>query len=200
MKGLITDEEKTWKRKIHFLPWWFRRLLCLGVSVVNSLRLRSISKEFILCSLLFYPLINCKMFCMITTPVFLNAIVCFNTPSVVFVFWYKYRLFSMRVILGRYASFSAWNLNYIYIYIYFPFIIIIFGGGGLHRKVVEFLGLVLTQVSSTFSRPSRGFFVGVFPSLRVSPVDTYPKLRSVSVMYSVMHSSLFRFLGSVGLQ
>ena len=144
------------------------------------------------------------MFCMITTPVFLNAIVCFNTPSVVFVFWYKYRLFSMRVILGRYASFSAWNLNYIYIYIYFPFIIIIFGGvgegGGLHRKVVEFLGLVLTQVSSTFSRPSRGFFVGVFPGLRVSPVDTYPKLRSVSLMYSVMHSSLFRFLGSVGLQ
>ena len=73
-------------------------------------------------------------------------------------------------------------------------------GGGLRRKVVEFLGLVLTQVSSTFSRPSRGVFVGVFPSLRVSPVDTYPKLRSVSVMYSVMHSSLFRFLGSVGLQ
>ena len=74
------------------------------------------------------------------------------------------------------------------------------GWGGLRRKVVEFLGLVPTQVSSTFSRPSRGFFVGVFPGLRVSLVDTYPKLRSVSLMYSVMHSLLFRFLGSVGLQ
>ena len=50
---------------------------------------------------------------------------------------------------------------------------------------MEFLGLVLTKFSSTFPRPSRGFFVGVFPSLRVSPVDTYPKLRSVSLMYSV---------------
>ena len=37
---------------------------------------------------------------MITTPVFLNAIVCFNTRSIVFVFWYKYRLFSVRVILA----------------------------------------------------------------------------------------------------
>ena len=57
---------------------------------------------------------------------------------------------------------------------------------------MEFLGFVLTQVSSippTF----RGFFVGCFGGLRVSPVDTYPKLRSFFLMYC----SQFYFLGSV---
>ena len=51
------------------------------------------------------------------------------------------RLFSMRVKPGRYSSFSARKLNFIFFFYCFlrPY-----------RKVVEFLGLVPTQVSSIF--------------------------------------------------
>ena len=44
---------------------------------------------------------------MIMTPSISESNCMFNTCGVELVFSYKYRLFSMRKILGRYASFSG---------------------------------------------------------------------------------------------
>ena len=42
---------------------------------------------------------------------------------------------------------------------------------------MEFFGLGSYLAFLNFFPVSRGFFVGVFPGLRVSLVDTHPKLR-----------------------
>ena len=70
--------------------------------------------------------------------------------------WEKYRLF--RVNPGRYSSFSARKFNFIFSFYYFF---------RHRRKVVEFWGLVPTQVSSIFPAASRGFFVGIFSGLHL---------------------------------
>ena len=80
----------------------------------------------------------------------------------------------MQVVLGCYSSFSF----------------IIFSASQKGRGV---FGLRSYPGFLNFPPTFRGFFVGCFGGLRVSPVDTYPKLRSFFLMYC----SQFCFLGSV---
>ena len=63
----------------------------------------------------------------------------------------------MRVNPSRYASFSARKFNFIFFFYYFfrP-----------RRKVVEFGGLVPTQVSSMFPALLAGFLQSFFSGLR----------------------------------
>ena len=65
-------------------------------------------------------------------------------------------------------------VQWIYLYIYD--VLLFFR---LRRKVVEFFGLGSYPGFLYFVPVPRGFYVGVFPGLRVSLVDTYPKLRVI---------------------
>ena len=64
------------------------------------------------------------------------------------------------------------NLS-IHMYIFITVILLLL----FYRKVVEFFGLGSYLAFLYFFPVSRGFFVGVSPGLRVSLVDTHPKLR-----------------------
>ena len=66
---------------------------------------------------------------------------------------------------------------------------------------MEFFGLGSYLAFLYFFPVSRGFFVGVFPGLQVSLVDTHPKNALIFLdVIRVMYSLQFCLLGSVGLQ
>ena len=82
----------------------------------------------------------------------------YNTCRVELVFRYKYKLFSTLAILGRYTSFFAQKFNFNFL----PIIFIIIFWPPINRKVVQFLGLVPTQVSPIFPALFAVFLEGFF--------------------------------------
>ena len=75
---------------------------------------------------------------------------------------------------NQYYYLRSINLSIYLCCIYFRLLLLFFR---LRRKVVEFFWARFLPRFPLFFPVSRGFFVGVFPGLQVSLVDTYPKLR-----------------------